>query len=174
MSAPSQALKPVKGSVRVDVVVDVVVAAVVVAVGVAVAVVVLAVVAAVEPDAIVPVEPDEAPDDDDEDPELWELCEPELPEPVEPPSGSTYCWSPAEGPEASATAGGRAARPSAMPRTMKTRREERTPRVLRTRSIERVHRSPQRWPRRAQTGLLQDLLQDQELPARRRRVVLGC
>jgi hypothetical protein len=46
--------------------------------------------------------------------ELLELLElPELdellfdPEPLEPPSGSVYCWSPADGPDASAAAGTR-------------------------------------------------------------------
>jgi hypothetical protein len=50
---------------------------------------------------------DDEVDADPEDPlELPELCEPD-PEELEPLSGSTYCWSPAETPEpwASAAAG---------------------------------------------------------------------
>jgi hypothetical protein len=40
------------------------------------------------------------------DPLLDPEPEPEpLPEPFPPPRGSTYCWSPADGPEASAAAG---------------------------------------------------------------------
>jgi hypothetical protein len=51
-------------------------------------------------------------------PDEPELPFPDEPEPFDPPSGSTYCWSPADGPEASAAAGASSANVSmaSMPR----------------------------------------------------------
>jgi hypothetical protein len=127
-------LKPVYGSVPVEAVVLVVAA-------------VVLVVAAVEPELTVPVEPveddDTVPDEllreeldpeelDPDEPEepLEEPCEEPLPLPLLPLSGSTYCWSPAEGPVASAATG--ASSPIANTATSETSviRRKVTPRVL--------------------------------------------
>jgi hypothetical protein len=74
----------------------------------------------VEPEEVEPeeVEPDE--------PELGELG----PEPFDPPSGSTYCWSPADVPLASAAAGPTRTSAERTQSQLSVMRAERTPRVL--------------------------------------------
>jgi hypothetical protein len=75
-------------------------------------------------DELEPLEDPDEPDDPD-DPE------PEEPEPdwFDPPSGSVYCWSPADGPDANATAGPATANAARRSSNPVIARVARTPRV---------------------------------------------
>ena len=57
------------------------------------------------------------------------------PDPLDPPSGSVYCWSPADGPDASAAAGATHARATSTSIDVTVRRRRRTARVLQAAKI---------------------------------------
>ena len=57
------------------------------------------------------------------------------PDPLDPPSGSVYCWSPADGPDASAAAGATHANATSTNSDVTVRRRRRTARVLQAAKI---------------------------------------
>ena len=57
------------------------------------------------------------------------------PDPLDPPSGSVYCWSPADGPDASVAAGATHARAISTSIDVTMRRRRRTARVLQAAKI---------------------------------------
>ena len=106
-----------------------------------------------------PVEDDTVPDElepDELDPDELEPDEPE-PEPEEPlplppllpPSGSTYCWSPADGPLASAATGASGPIANTASKDTSVIRRKVTPRVLqasRLTAFSTLERGPHRAP----------------------------
>jgi len=97
-----------------------------------------------------------------------------LPELCWPPSGSMYCWSPADGPDASAAAGTANARTASTTSAAIMTRQKRTSRVCQAVGIVAAGAPLPDLARGAQILVLQDLLHDQGNEARLRRLVLGC
>ncbi len=107
------------------------------------------------------------------------------PDPLDPPSGSVYCWSPADGPDASAAAGATHAKAIRTSIEVTVRRRRRTARVLQAAKIVACARRRAAGVRARAQGLqrellagrqnarLQVLLHDEERDARTRRGVLG-